>query len=80
MFFSSLDLTKRTFNTYDFYRPRQDVLTPAGLCFYQSVWDQSVQRFFHLVLEMEAPRFTYDFPADYRQKQKWFPHKEPFDL
>lgn len=43
----SIDLEERTFSTLDFYKTRQDVLTPAGLSFFQSDWDPSVTDFFH---------------------------------
>jgi hypothetical protein len=43
----SLQLEKRTFQTLDFYRERQDDITPAGLAFFQSDWDVSVTDFFH---------------------------------
>lgn len=40
-------LKQRTFRTLDFYRKHQDVITPAGLAFHQSQWDQSVTDTFH---------------------------------
>jgi large subunit ribosomal protein L38 len=46
----SLQLEKRTFQTLDFYRERQDDITPAGLAFYQSDWDRSLTDFFHNTL------------------------------
>lgn len=44
------DLEKRTFQTLDFYRKFQDDLTPAGLSFFQSDYDESVRDFFHETL------------------------------
>lgn len=41
------DLTKRTFYTFDFYGKYQDDMTPAGLSFFQSKWDESVRDVFH---------------------------------
>ncbi len=43
-------LKERTFRTLDFYRKHQDIITPAGLAFYQSQWDQSVSLTFHTLL------------------------------
>ncbi|KAH8397788.1 hypothetical protein KR222_001703 [Zaprionus bogoriensis] len=44
------NLERRTFSTLDFYRRHQDELTPAGLAFYQTDWDQSLTQFYHNVL------------------------------
>ena len=44
------DLSKRTFNTFEFYSKMQDVITPAGLAFFQSDWDKSLTDFYHNVL------------------------------
>lgn len=41
------DLTKRTFSTFDFYRDHQDDMTPAGLAFFQSDWDDSLTDVYH---------------------------------
>lgn len=46
----SLSLQERTFRTLDFYRKHQDRMTPAGLAFFQSQWDESVTDTFHGVL------------------------------
>lgn len=43
-------LEKRSFNTLEFYRQHQDELTPAGLAFYQTNWDESLTEFYHNVL------------------------------
>lgn len=43
-------LEKRSFSTVDFYRKFQDDITPAGLCFFQSDYDTSVQKVFHETL------------------------------
>ncbi|XP_011313518.1 39S ribosomal protein L38, mitochondrial-like [Fopius arisanus] len=42
-----LELEQRNWKTLDFYRKHQDVITPAGLTFYQADWDDSVQEFYH---------------------------------
>lgn len=49
MFFS-LNLSDRTFSTYDFYKNLQDHITPASLVFYQSDWDKSLKDFYHNIL------------------------------
>uniref|UniRef100_A0A1A7XLK1 Large ribosomal subunit protein mL38 n=1 Tax=Iconisemion striatum TaxID=60296 RepID=A0A1A7XLK1_9TELE len=43
-------LVERTFKTIDFYRKHQNSMTPAGLAFFQSQWDQSVTSTFHHTL------------------------------
>ncbi|XP_049829664.1 39S ribosomal protein L38, mitochondrial [Schistocerca gregaria] len=77
---SCLRLTDRTFRTLDFYRERQDDITPAGLAFFQSDWDSSLTNFFHNTLNMQEPVFEYDFPPPYHPPQKWFPLKQAFNL
>nr|CAD7604724.1 unnamed protein product [Timema genevievae] len=74
-----LCLEERTFRTQDFYRERQDDLTPAGLAFFQSDWDPSLTDFFHNTLEMQEPIYEYDFPPPYIRPQEWFPLKRPFN-
>ncbi|VVD04623.1 unnamed protein product [Leptidea sinapis] len=34
-------LEARTFVTRDWYKKYQDIITPAGLAFYQTIWDSS---------------------------------------
>lgn len=76
----SNDIEKRTFKTFDFYKKYQDDITPAGLAFFQSDWDESITGFYHNVLNLKEPIFEYDFPKPYLQDQKWFPLKQPFNL
>lgn len=47
---NSTGLDKRTFNTFEFYRKFQDIITPAGLAFFQSDWDKSLTDFYHNTL------------------------------
>nr|XP_022915739.1 39S ribosomal protein L38, mitochondrial [Onthophagus taurus] len=75
-----LDLEQRTFSTLEFYREHQDALTPAGLSFFQSDWDQSLRNFFHNTLNIKEPIFEYDFPAPYIRPQEWFALRKPFNL
>ncbi|KAJ8896849.1 hypothetical protein PR048_002195 [Dryococelus australis] len=75
-----LQLSERTFRTQDFYRERQDVLTPAGLAFFQSDWDPTLTHFYHNTLNVKEPVFEYDFPPPYIRPQKWFPLRQPFNL
>ncbi|XP_034475012.1 39S ribosomal protein L38, mitochondrial [Drosophila innubila] len=75
-----ISLEKRTFSTLDFYRQHQDELTPAGLAFYQSNWDESLTKFYHNVLQIKEPVYEYDFPKPYLADQKFFPLKQPFNL
>lgn len=46
------NLEKRTFSTLDFYREYQDVITPAGLAFFQTDYDKSLTSFYHNILGM----------------------------
>ncbi|CAH0547338.1 unnamed protein product [Brassicogethes aeneus] len=75
-----LNLSERTFSTYEFYKKFQDDLTPAGLAFFQSDWDSSLKEFYHNILEIKEPVFEYDFPDPYIRKQEWFPLRKPFNL
>lgn len=74
------DLRLRTFSTLDFYKARQDDLTPGGLCFFQSDWDSSLHQFYHEVLKIREPVFEYDFDPPYIKPEKWYPIREPFNL
>ncbi|XP_055380790.1 39S ribosomal protein L38, mitochondrial [Condylostylus longicornis] len=73
------DLLDRHFNVLEFYREHQENITPAGLSFFQSEWDESVTKIFNK-LNIKEPSFTYDFPRPYLADQKWFPLKQPFNL
>lgn len=75
-----LALNERTFHTYDFYKARQDKITPAGLAFFQTDWDYTLTNFYHDVLKMDEPVYEYDFPEPYHPLQKWFPLRQPFNL
>lgn len=75
-----MDLSKRTFNTFDFYRKHQDEITPAGLSFFQANWDDSLTSVYHHTLNMKEPIYDYDYPEGFFKDQKAFPHKEPFNL
>lgn len=76
----STDLSQRTFKTSDFYRLRQDHLTPAGLGFYQTDYDYSVKTVFHEILGMKEPKYEYDFPEQHVAEPKWFPNKVAFNV
>lgn len=41
------NLDSRTFSTFDFYKKHQDLLTPAGVSFFQAKYDDSVRDVFH---------------------------------
>ncbi|XP_078426932.1 large ribosomal subunit protein mL38 [Cetorhinus maximus] len=70
-------LKMRTFKTFDFYKKHQDLMTPAGLAFFQCPWDESVTHIFHNLLDMKEPVFEYDFPPVYHPPQKKYPHGQP---
>lgn len=75
-----LNLEERNWRTLDFYRKHQDHLTPAGLAFFQSDWEPSLQDFYYNTLKTRVPIFRYKFPEPYIKKQIWFPLKEPFNI
>uniref|UniRef100_A0A1B0G4S4 Large ribosomal subunit protein mL38 n=1 Tax=Glossina morsitans morsitans TaxID=37546 RepID=A0A1B0G4S4_GLOMM len=76
---SNNNLEKRTFKTLDFYRQYQDDITPAGLAFYQTDYDNSLTKFYHEVLNLKEPIYEYDFPDIYMADQKQFPLTRPFN-
>ncbi|XP_014226295.1 39S ribosomal protein L38, mitochondrial [Trichogramma pretiosum] len=74
-----INLVERNWNTYKFMKKYQDEITPAGLAFFQSVYDSSLKDFYHHTLGMEEPTFEYSFPEPYLNKQEWFPIRKPFN-
>ncbi|XP_008436010.1 large ribosomal subunit protein mL38 [Poecilia reticulata] len=70
-------LVDRTFKTVDFYRKHQDDMTPAGLAFFQSQWDESVTNTFHHTLNMKEPVFEFIRPPVYHPPQVKYPHRQP---
>ncbi|XP_023129175.2 39S ribosomal protein L38, mitochondrial [Amphiprion ocellaris] len=70
-------LVDRTFKTVDFYRKHQDSMTPAGLAFFQSQWDESVTNTFHNMLNMREPVFEFIRPPVYHPPQVKYPHRQP---
>ena len=77
-----IDLEARTFKTSKFYEDYQDLITPAGLAFFQSDYEASLRDFFHHKLKMKEPRYEYEFPDWYIQP--WWSHinqdkKDGFD-
>ncbi|CAH3960558.1 39S ribosomal protein L38, mitochondrial [Pieris brassicae] len=77
---SESSLEDRTFVTRDWYKKYQDVITPAGLAFFQTSWDSTVRDFFHKTLNQKEPMYEYDFPDPYIRPQEWFPLRKPFNL
>ncbi|KAI4471807.1 phosphatidylethanolamine-binding protein [Holotrichia oblita] len=53
------NLEERTFSTLDFYRERQDFMTPAGLAFFQSNWESSLTEFYHNVLSTIKKKINF---------------------
>ncbi|KAI4789611.1 hypothetical protein KUCAC02_035139 [Chaenocephalus aceratus] len=72
-----LSLAERSFKTLDFYRKHQDAMTPAGLSFFQSQWDESVSDTFHNSLNMREPVFEFIRPPVYHPPQVKHPHRQP---
>ena len=50
------DITSRTFSLAKFLSDHNNHLTPAGLCFFQATWDESVTQTF---MEMLGTVFKY---------------------
>ncbi|KAK5850426.1 hypothetical protein PBY51_001308 [Eleginops maclovinus] len=72
-----LSLAERSFKTLDFYRKHQEAMTPAGLAFFQSQWDDSVSDTFHHTLNMREPVFEFIRPPVYHPPQVKHPHRQP---
>ncbi|KAM6897449.1 large ribosomal subunit protein mL38 [Xenentodon cancila] len=70
-------LEDRTIRTVEFYRKHQDHMTPVGLAFFQSQWDESVTGTFHNTLNMREPVFEFVRPPVYHPPQVKFPHGQP---
>ncbi|KAI5103515.1 39S ribosomal protein L38, mitochondrial isoform X1, partial [Silurus meridionalis] len=70
-------LRERSFKTLDFYRKHEDLITPAGIAFFQSQWDNSVTNTFHMLFNMKEPVFEYERPPVYHPPQKKYPHGQP---
>ncbi|XP_034564713.1 39S ribosomal protein L38, mitochondrial [Notolabrus celidotus] len=70
-------LVDRTFKTVEFYRKHQDNMTPVGLAFFQSQWDESVTNTFHNTLNMREPVFEFIRPEVYHPPQVKYPHGQP---
>jgi large subunit ribosomal protein L38 len=67
------DLIRRTFSTPDFYLKHQDSITPAGVSYFQTTWDNSCTKCFHERLNMEQPLYSYEYPEPHFEPQKEFP-------
>lgn len=74
------NLSERNFNTFEFYRDRQDDITPAGLAFFQADWDETLTDFYHKELQMKEPTYDYDYPEAYLNQPTAFPHRQPFNI
>ncbi|XP_017556607.1 39S ribosomal protein L38, mitochondrial [Pygocentrus nattereri] len=70
-------LKQRSFKTVEFYKKHEGLITPAGLAFFQSQWDESVTSTFHTLLNMREPVFEYDRPPVYHPPQRKYPHGQP---
>jgi large subunit ribosomal protein L38 len=71
------DLSLRNFKTFDFYRDRQDEITPAGLGFFQADWDSSLTDFYHNELKMKEPMYDYGPPPPLKFPNAHFHGNEP---
>lgn len=73
------NLKSRTFETLKFYQTHQDFITPAGLAFYQTIWDNSLMEFFHRKLEIPMPVYKYIHEPEYIAPQVKYPERLAFD-
>ncbi|KAL5105578.1 39S ribosomal protein L38 mitochondrial [Taenia crassiceps] len=65
---------ERVFSTADFYRLHQDALTPSGLAFFQSSWDEHVRSYFREHLpDISEPIFEIHSPTEMPPPQARFP-------
>ncbi|CAH8586675.1 unnamed protein product [Schistosoma haematobium] len=65
--------SQRGFSTLEFYRSLEDEITPAGLAFFQSIWDESVRSYFRHKLDSPEPVFEIQFPDARLPPQQKFP-------
>ncbi|KAF6775843.1 39S ribosomal protein L38 [Paragonimus kellicotti] len=65
--------TQRSFHTREFYRHLESQLTPAGLAFFQSSWDESVRMYFRNVLDIPEPIFEVQWPTPRLPPQERYP-------
>ncbi|XP_003740758.1 39S ribosomal protein L38, mitochondrial [Galendromus occidentalis] len=72
-------LRKRTFRTIDFYRGLEDEITPCGLSFFQSDWDDCLVDFFHNELGIKIPVFEHVPLEPVEEKFKKYPENESFN-
>lgn len=66
-------LSQRHFNTLDFYRRFESELTPTGLAFFQSSWDNSVRSYYREVLHAPEPIFELEWPDPSVPPQERYP-------
>ncbi|CAL8071145.1 unnamed protein product [Calicophoron daubneyi] len=64
---------QRQFSTAEFYKTFESDLTPGGLGFFQSEWDDSVRRYFREVLNTPEPIFDIEWPSPKLPPQEKFP-------
>lgn len=69
----ALDLRERSFSTEQFYRHYESILTPAGLCWFNTDWDTSLNEYYNNTLGMKEPVFEYEFPKPHLEPQEDFP-------
>ncbi|CAH8533682.1 unnamed protein product [Dicrocoelium dendriticum] len=64
---------QRQFNTLEFYRRFESELTPAGLAFFQSSWDDSVRSYYRKILHAPEPIFELEWPDPAIPPQERYP-------
>jgi len=66
---NEVNLTKRTFNTRKFYdkyaSDEHELIIPIGMAFFQSDYDSTLHKVFHDILNMEEPKYEYNFLPQY---------------
>lgn len=74
-------LQSRRFNMSSFLEENKDInLTPVGLSWFQTAWDQSSNEIFHNWLKIKAPVYDYVHPKPEGRKFEPYPGRIPFHL
>ncbi|KAF2353069.1 Phosphatidylethanolamine-binding protein [Trinorchestia longiramus] len=72
------DLRERSFSTEAWYRQHEDLLTPGGLCWFNSDWDISLDHYYQHTLGMKIPVYEYQFPQPYLREEVVHPVDKNF--
>uniref|UniRef100_A0A6A7FPM4 39S ribosomal protein L38 n=1 Tax=Hirondellea gigas TaxID=1518452 RepID=A0A6A7FPM4_9CRUS len=71
-------LRSRSFQTAEFHRQHEAVITPVGLCWYNTDWDTSLNKYYQQTLGMKEPIYEYEFPKPYLAPMVHYPSRRNF--